>query len=127
MIDSLIGFAWNTYSTNNFARTSNGGGPITSINKISNILPSNIDLKQNFPNPFNNSTNIKYKTEKTSNIKLIIFDITGKKITTLINKKQSKGNYEIRFDGNNLSSGIYFYSLLFDGNRMGTKKMILLK
>jgi hypothetical protein len=72
-------------------------------------------------------SNIKYKIEKTSDIKIIIFDITGKEIETLINKKQPSGNYEVKFNGENLSSGIYFYSLFVNNDKVDTKKMILIK
>ena len=94
--------------------------------QITNISTDFI-LYQNYPNPFNSTSNIKYKIEKTSNIKLIVFDITGKEIATLINKKQNPGEYEVKFYGNSFSSGIYFYALFADGRRVDTKKLILLK
>ena len=55
------------------------------------------------------------------------YNITGKEITTLVNEKKSSGNYEVTFNGSNLSSGIYFYSLFADGAIIDTKKAILLK
>jgi len=94
--------------------------------QITNISTDFI-LYQNYPNPFNSTSNIKYKIEKTSNIKLIVFDITGKEIATLINKKQNPGEYEVKFYGNRFSSGVYFYALFADGRRVDTKKLILLK
>ena len=108
--------------------TINGGDTIfLSISKINSEISTNYKLFQNYPNPFNAISNIKYKIEKTSVIKIELFDITGKKISTLLNKKHNPGEYQLKFDGNNLSSGIYFYSLFADGVRIDTKKMVLLK
>ena len=98
-------------------------------------------LSNNFPNPFNPSTTIKYsiprdEKRETKNIKLIVFDVLGREVTTLVNEKQQPGNYEIEFsakgrfgtdgDGSGLTSGIYFYRLQA-GDYIETKKMILLK
>jgi hypothetical protein len=121
--------AW-AYSTNRGIHTINGGDT-TFLSNINNQITNNISnqykLYQNYPNPFNSMSNIKYKIEKTSDIKIIIFDITGKEIETLINKKQPSGNYEVKFNGENLSSGIYFYSLFVNNDKVDTKKMILIK
>jgi hypothetical protein len=106
------------------------GGDSTIYATIKNEITSisgDYVLFQNFPNPFNSTTNLKYKIEKNANIKLIVFDIRGKEITTLVNNKQTKGDYEVRFDGSNLSSGVYFYTLYVDGIRIDTKKMIIIK
>jgi photosystem II stability/assembly factor-like uncharacterized protein len=100
---------------------------LSKINQISNFVPCNFKLYQNYPNPFNPTTNIKYKIEKTAEVKIIVFDIRGKEITTLINTKQTSGSYEVRFDGSNFSSGVYFYTLFIDGNRIDTKKAVLIK
>jgi photosystem II stability/assembly factor-like uncharacterized protein len=99
----------------------------TSVNKTETILTKEFILNQNFPNPFNATTNIKYKLEKTASIRIVIFDITGKEIMTPVNKKQNSGEYFLKFDGSSLSSGVYFYTLFADGNRMDSKKMMLLK
>jgi hypothetical protein len=89
-------------------------------------LPINIRLEQNYPNPFNPSTTIKYSIPKQSNVVLKVFNLLGSEITTLVNKKQSQGNYEVEFYRSDLSSGIYFYKLRA-GDFMETKKMILIK
>jgi len=124
-INKKIGWA---YADIKGIHTVNGGDTtFLSISKISSEIPSNYKLFQNYPNPFNPLTNIKYQIKNNSFVILKVYDLLGKEITTLVNKKQSSGEYEVKFEGVNLSSGIYFYSLLFDGNRMGTKKMILLK
>lgn len=93
--------------------------------------PKTISLSQNYPNPFNPSTSIKYSVSSMTqgvpqNVKLIVYDITGRDIETLVNEKQSPGNYEIKFDATKLPSGSYFYQLRTD-NFIQTKKMLLIK
>jgi len=110
--------------------TSNGGDPIwfTPITQISSEVPIIFSLYQNYPNPFNPTTNIKYQIVKNnSDVKISVFDITGKHIIDLVNRKQSAGTYEVDFSGYGLSSGVYFYSLIADGLFVETKKMVLIK
>jgi len=98
---------------------------ITSVKELDNS-PTSFNLSQNYPNPFNPSTTIKYSIPKQSNVTLKVFDVLGSEVTTIVNTKQPQGNYEIEFDGTNLSSGIYFYRLSAD-KFVETKKMILIK
>jgi photosystem II stability/assembly factor-like uncharacterized protein len=126
-VNNLIGWAFRI-STKDIHTTT--GGDTTIITKVENnnlLIVNNFELKQNYPNPFNAISNIKYKISKRSYIKIKIFDINGKEIIDLINKKQNEGRYEVKFDGGNLSSGVYFYSLYADGVRVDTKKMVLIK
>ncbi|MCX6164773.1 MAG: T9SS type A sorting domain-containing protein, partial [Ignavibacteriae bacterium] len=81
----------------------------------------------NYPNPFNPTTNIKYQITNSSFVSLKVFDILGKEIESLVNEKQEAGIYVMSFNGSDLSSGIYFYSLFVDGNKIDTKRMILIK
>jgi len=90
-------------------------------------------LSQNYPNPFNPSTKIKYRMlskvkRQTSNVSLIVYDVLGRRITTLVNKQQKAGYYEVQFTSDNgqLTSGVYFYQLRA-GDFIETKKMILLR
>ncbi|MFA5012292.1 MAG: T9SS type A sorting domain-containing protein [Ignavibacteria bacterium] len=101
----------------------------TSPNSIVNntTIISDYKLHQNFPNPFNSSTNISYSLRVKSLITLRIYDISGKEITTLVNGYKSAGEYKILFDAVNLSSGIYFYSMLADNKLIDTKKLIIVK
>jgi hypothetical protein len=110
---------------------------IIGIRSISNIKPDNFTLKQNYPNPFNPTTIISYalgisnipsddKNENSFSVKLIIYDVSGKEISTLVNEKQVAGYYQLKFDASSLPSGVYFYSLQTE-NRSITRKMILLK
>ncbi|MBK7104210.1 MAG: T9SS type A sorting domain-containing protein [Ignavibacteriae bacterium] len=103
---------------------------ITNV-KDSKVLPEKYSLEQNYPNPFNPTTKIKYTIQSnlknsTTNVKLVVFDILGREVKTLINEKQKSGNYEIIFNARNLASGAYFYKL-DAGNFTQVKKMILLK
>ncbi|RPI18067.1 MAG: T9SS C-terminal target domain-containing protein [Ignavibacteriae bacterium] len=88
--------------------------------------PSKYELLQNYPNPFNPITSIEYSILKAGNAKILIFDITGKLISTLIDEKHNPGNYKVDFDGSNISSGIYIYKLETE-EFTAVKKMILMK
>lgn len=90
------------------------------------ITPTEFVLQQNYPNPFNPVTQIKFSVPLSSNVKLIVTDILGREIATLINDELAAGNYNVNFDANNLSSGVYFYTLITD-NFKQSKKMILMK
>lgn len=91
-----------------------------------NIYPENFFLFQNYPNPFNPTTTIKYSIPKASFVVIKIYDIIGEEVATLVNAQKPSGNYSVKFDASNLSSGIYFYRIT-SGNFMATKKLIILK
>ncbi|NMC98824.1 MAG: T9SS type A sorting domain-containing protein [Bacteroidales bacterium] len=102
----------------------------TSIN-MDTLLPNTFQLKQNYPNPFNPTTVIEYSLDISGNSKIEIFDSIGRLIRTIDDGYRNAGNYKISFDGNNgsgikLSSGVYYYRLVNNGNAQ-TKKMLLLK
>ena len=102
-------------------------GQIVGIGSIQNETPRKYSLSQNYPNPFNPVTNIKYQiAENNTSVKLTVFDITGKEIYALVDKIQNAGTYEVSFDGINLPSGVYFYTLKANGFSI-TKKMLMLK
>ncbi len=114
----------------NILTTTNGGGPVF-ISNLNNDIPSTFHLYQNYPNPFNPMTKIKFDISsdvkrQMSNVKIIVYDIKGKEITTLVNEKLNAGIYEATFDGSNLPSGVYFYKLTV-GNYIATKKMLMIK
>ncbi len=90
------------------------------------FIPKSAILSQNFPNPFNPSTIIKYEIPERSFVTLKVYDVLGNVIATLVNEENSAGNYNVEFNAKELSSGIYFYSLSL-GNFFSTKKMILIK
>ncbi|MBE2257180.1 MAG: S8 family serine peptidase [Ignavibacteria bacterium] len=89
-------------------------------------LPTVFELNQNFPNPFNPSTTIKFAIPKVSNVKLQVFDITGREIAVLLNDTKTPGYYEINFNASNLSSGVYFYRIQAS-DFVETKRMLLIK
>lgn len=99
--------------------------------KLKLFLQGAYSLEQNFPNPFNPSTTIKYTIPYNIENKLVpttlkIYNILGQEITTLVNDEQEPGIYEVEFNAKSLSSGVYFYKLIA-GNFTDTKKMIVLK
>jgi CubicO group peptidase (beta-lactamase class C family) len=95
-------------------------------NQISSNIPDGFKLDQNFPNPFNPSTVIRYSLKENSYTTLKIYDALGKEIAVLVNENLKSGTYEIEFDASNLPSSVYFYKLT-SGNHTETKKMFLLK
>jgi len=89
-------------------------------------IPSKFNLYQNYPNPFNPSTTIKFDLSKSSNVKIIIYDMLGKVVETLVNQNMEAGNYSIAYTPKNLASGIYFYQFTA-GEFQDIKKMTLVK
>jgi len=104
----------------------NGTGIIKKIVKPNNNVPGKIVLLQNYPNPFNPTTTINYSIPKSGLVTIKVYDVLGKEVRTLVNEEKTAGNYSVQFNGNNLSSGIYFYRMQSD-NLSQTKKLILLK
>ncbi len=82
---------------------------ITSIQKEG--VPASFGLEQNFPNPFNPTTMIKYQIPNTSRVMLKVFDLLGREVRTLVNEVKTPGNYEVTFGATGLASGVYFYRL----------------
>ncbi|MBK8944148.1 MAG: hypothetical protein IPM32_02655 [Ignavibacteriae bacterium] len=138
----LGGFDENGKVINSIERTYSAA--VTDLEE--SIIENNINLFQNYPNPFNPTTTIEYSVPSTSvmlnsfqhqkipkqvrddnqNVNLIVYDVLGREIETLVNKNKTPGNYQIQFDGTNLPSGVYYYQLRFGSNIL-TKKMLLLK
>jgi photosystem II stability/assembly factor-like uncharacterized protein len=83
-------------------------------------------LEQNYPNPFNPATTIKYSIPKEGLVTLKVYNVIGEEVATLVNEIKLVGNYNLTFDGENLSSGIYFYKLQA-GDFVETKKMVFIK
>ncbi|MBO6522364.1 MAG: VCBS repeat-containing protein [Balneolaceae bacterium] len=95
-------------------------------NEVIEDLPTKVALEQNYPNPFNPSTTISYSVPKEADVSLLVFDITGRLVGTLVQQRKTAGNHTIAFDAQNLSSGVYIYRLQI-GNQLITKKMTLIK
>ena len=95
---------------------------------LSNAAPKkNISSLSNYPNPFNPHTNINYIVGYTNNVSIKVYDILGNELALLVNEMQVSGNYDVKFDGSNYASGIYFYAISFNGKLHETKRMVLKK
>jgi DNA-binding beta-propeller fold protein YncE len=90
------------------------------------VAVENYSLSQNYPNPFNPSTEIKFSIAKAGFVSLKVYDMLGKEVATLMNSDMPKGNYSVRVDGKNLTSGVYIYQLVSNGVVLN-RKMTLLK
>jgi len=115
---------------NLWAIRSNGGiSKFTSsvgINPISTEIPSSYSLSQNYPNPFNPTTKIKFDVARLGDVKIVVYDVMGREVQSLVNESLKPGTYEASFDGSQLTSGVYFYKMVTEGFTE-TKRMILLK
>ncbi len=96
------------------------------IEPLSNELPTEFQLYQNYPNPFNSISKIKYQISKNSQVKLVIYDVLGREIQTLISEILRPGTYEVKWDADEFASGVYFYELKA-GDFTDIKKMVLIK
>lgn len=90
-------------------------------------FPNSYKLHQNFPNPFNPVTTIKYEMKKLWKVKIEVYDARGEIVTTLVNEEKPQGVYEVQFNGSNLPSGIYFIKMMSGGGFEDSKKIVLLK
>jgi photosystem II stability/assembly factor-like uncharacterized protein len=126
---SSINTGWAVGDSGVILKSTNGGVTI-GVNQISTEIPQSFSLHQNYPNPFNPTTKIRFDMPSGSVdehiVKLCIYDILGKEVTVLVNEELNPGVYEVDFDGINLPSGIYYYSLSA-GSFTQTKKMVLIK
>ena len=99
----------------------------TAIDDESDLgLPTEFSLTQNFPNPFNPTTTIEFTLPKSSNVKLVVFNVLGQKVSSLIDEFMPAGVHSVEFDGKNNPSGIYFYRLEHEKGAE-TKKMVMIK
>ena len=89
-------------------------------------VPVKFGLEQNFPNPFNPSTTIRYELPRASVVRLTVYDMLGREVIVLVNERKNSGSYEVNFDGSGLASGVYVYRLQSEGF-VQAKKLLLLK
>jgi predicted carbohydrate-binding protein with CBM5 and CBM33 domain len=87
-------------------------------------LSTDFNLSHNYPNPFNSKTKIVYRLENDAFVTINVYDVFGKKVSTLVNRNQSSGEHEVTFNGENLSTGVYFYVFQI-GSYIEAKRMIL--
>ncbi|MCW8960937.1 MAG: T9SS type A sorting domain-containing protein, partial [Ignavibacteriaceae bacterium] len=131
---TLIGTGVGYNHTTGLAYSING--PVLSVDGGNSTLPQNYSLKQNYPNPFNPTTKIEFSLPIAAEVQLVVYNILGQQVASLINEQQTAGNHSILWNaddskGMKLSSGIYLYKLKangIDGSEFQeTRKMILLK
>ena len=101
--------------------------------EVTSVIPNKFELSQNYPNPFNPTTTIKYSIPSLARVPegpvrvlLTVYDVLGNEVATLVNENKAPGNYEVNFDGSNLSSGVYFYKMTA-GSFTVVKKLNLIK
>lgn len=99
---------------------------IIGIKNVPSEIPSSYKLEQNYPNPFNPSTSIKFALPKNEFVNLKIFDMLGRKVSTLVNEKLSAGTYQVEWNASEFNSGVYFYRIGTE-DFTETKSMILMK
>jgi len=130
------------YNRNNYADVSvksNGGidtvlvtwtkyrnASTTGISQQENVIPSDFNLSQNFPNPFNPTTTISFSIPKQNHVSLKVYDVLGNEVGTLVNEEKEIGVYSVYFNASQLASGIYFYQIKA-GAFNQIKKMLLIK
>ncbi|HMQ70370.1 MAG TPA: T9SS type A sorting domain-containing protein [Ignavibacteria bacterium] len=95
-------------------------------NLVSSAVPAEYALLQNYPNPFNPETKINFDLPSSSDVKLSVYDITGKEIALLVNEKLEPGTYSFKWNGTGFASGMYFYRIQ-SGDFVQTRKMVLIK
>jgi predicted esterase len=103
--------------------SNNGGGTVV---RDDSQIPARMTVLSNYPNPFNPETIIRYQLSASIHVKLTVFDLLGREIATVVNKEQNAGTYEVKFNGSNVTSGIYLYQLIA-GSFIQTRKMVYLK
>ena len=122
-VNENVGWVVGYYGT--ILKTTNGGVTFVEEHQIDE-MPKEFLLSQNYPNPFNPSTKIQYQVSNISHVSLVVYDILGNEIETMVNEEKSPGKYETNWNAAGLPSGVYFYQLR-TGSFVETKKMILLR
>jgi Peptidase family M28/Secretion system C-terminal sorting domain len=97
------------------------------IGIVNNQIPVKCSLSQNYPNPFNSSTRINFSLVKKSHVRIVVYDILGREVRNLVNDLMDNGKHSVSFNANDISSGMYFYSMFVEGNFYESRKMVLVK
>ncbi len=97
------------------------------VSPFENKLPQNIQIFQNYPNPFNPTTAISYRLPAFSSVELVVYNLLGEKVRTLVKERQEAGTYSLTFNAAGLASGVYVYRLKTSNGIVLTKKMLLLQ
>ncbi|MDD5362727.1 MAG: T9SS type A sorting domain-containing protein [Ignavibacteria bacterium] len=126
-VGKKIGWAYDMLGVGIFTTVGGDSTILVGINQTGNTIPEQFTLEQNYPNPFNSMTNVKFQIVNSGNVKIKVFDVQGREIAVLVNEKLQSGTYQVRFDGSNLSSGVYFYTMFVNEKRIDGRKMLLIK
>lgn len=118
--------AWPVLGGNVFSTNSYNADLVSGIEKIDDEIPAGFSLEQNYPNPFNPSTNIRYSVPSESVVLIKVYDVLGNELAELVNSRHTPGSYMVAFDGKNLASGMYVYTIK-SGDFFHSQKMMLLK
>jgi len=100
-----------------------GGEPV----RVDDMIPVEFALVQNYPNPFNPATTINYRLDQAGMVNLVIYDLLGRKVTTLVDEMKTLGNHTITWNAEDFASGIYFYRIETGDSKVLTQKMLLVK
>ena len=134
-LDSLTRYYWHVGAINSAGMSVYANSPlyffttgteITGIDEEVGKVPTKFALSQNYPNPFNPTTMIKYSIPKSGFVTLKVFNVLGQELVKLVNREQRAGSYEVSFNAEKLSSGVYLYRLQ-SGKFSMEKKLVLLK
>jgi hypothetical protein len=105
----------------------NGQSEFSPVVLVDNLIPEKFSMSQNFPNPFNPSTVIKYQVPHNSFVTMKVYNSLGQEVAALVNGMVNAGSYEVQFHSSDLSSGVYYYIIKAGENFVQTRKMILMK
>jgi photosystem II stability/assembly factor-like uncharacterized protein len=100
--------------------------PAVGVPGAGEVAPVSFALEQNFPNPFNPSTNVTYQVPVAGEVKLVVYDLLGKEVAVLVDGRKMPGQYTVRLDGGSMASGVYLYRLIV-ANFIATRKMVLMR
>jgi hypothetical protein len=100
--------------------------PVGVTPRLAPAVPTAFALYQNFPNPFNPTTVIRFDVAASSEVSLVVVDVLGQEVARLVSERKEPGSYEMRFDASNLSSGVYFYHMQ-SGDFVQTRKLVVLR
>jgi hypothetical protein len=124
--DDLVRSAWIEKDSNSYSIRYHEGLSYGNAVEDSPLLPITIALEQNYPNPFNPSTTIRYFLPAKGFVTLEVFDMLGRRVSTLVNQKQFSGPHQVQWNAQSISSGIYFYRLTCNTTII-VKKMLFLR
>ncbi|HPC11332.1 MAG TPA: T9SS type A sorting domain-containing protein, partial [candidate division Zixibacteria bacterium] len=91
-----------------------------------NLMPGRFELAQNYPNPFNPSTTIGFTLPTAQDVQLVVYNVLGQEIATLVNGRMAAGSHQVTFEASGRPSGVYFYRLTYEDG-VETRKMTLVK